>query len=83
MPDSILRRRSAALLRVDLGNGCFARRVNFTRKLQKNHKNLGASSPTELRKPFGSLIRGDSRQMPNVARPTRLPLSTRVPRGFG
>jgi len=24
------------------------------------HKNLGASSPTELRKPFGSLIRGDT-----------------------
>jgi hypothetical protein len=37
MPDSTLSRRSAALLRVDPGNGCFPRRINFTRKLQKNH----------------------------------------------
>jgi hypothetical protein len=36
MPDSTLSRRSAALLRVDPGNGCFPRRINFTRKLQKN-----------------------------------------------
>src|SRR5215831_11280991 len=36
MPDSTLSRRSAALLRVDLGDRCFVRRMNFTRKLQKN-----------------------------------------------
>jgi len=36
MPDSTLSRRSAALLRVDLGNSCFTRHINFPRKLQKN-----------------------------------------------
>src|SRR6266436_4248136 len=38
MPDSTLSRRRAALLRVDLGNSCFTRHINFPRKLQKNHK---------------------------------------------
>jgi hypothetical protein len=38
MPDSTLSRRSAALLRVDPGDPCFVRRMNFTRKLQKNPK---------------------------------------------
>ncbi len=36
MPDSTLSRRRAALLRVDLGNSCFTRHINFPRKLQKN-----------------------------------------------
>src|SRR6266446_6281347 len=35
MPDSTLSRRSAALLRVDLGDRCSIRGMNFTRKLQK------------------------------------------------
>src|SRR6266567_5170044 len=38
MPDSTLSRRSAALLRVNLGDRCFVRRMNFTRKLQKNQQ---------------------------------------------
>ena len=42
MPDSTLSRRSAALLRVDLGNSCFTRHINFPRKLQKTlQKGLG------------------------------------------
>ena len=36
MPDSTLSRRSAALLRVDPGDPCFVRPMNFTGKLQKN-----------------------------------------------
>src|SRR5260370_6823791 len=34
--------------------------ASASRHLFGEHKNLGASSPTELRKPFGSLIRGDT-----------------------
>jgi hypothetical protein len=38
MPDSTLSRRSAALLRVDLGDRRSIRGMNFTRKLQKTPK---------------------------------------------
>ena len=37
MPDSTLSRRSAALWSRARGHRCFLRRINFTRKLQKNH----------------------------------------------
>ena len=38
MPASTLSRRSAALLGVDAATAAFVRRINFTRKLQKNQK---------------------------------------------
>jgi IS6 family transposase len=57
-PPAIVRLKAEETLK----ENCRHRPVQYLNNVleQGEHKNLGASSPTELRKPFGSLIRGDT-----------------------
>ena len=51
MPDSTLSRRSAALLRVDLGDRRSIRGMNFTRKLQKTPFKACQTLPAKTHQP--------------------------------